>query len=392
MMHYDVTIIGGGIAGAGAAQALSAAGYRVLLLEKGYFASQTSASSSKLIHGGLRYLESWQFPLVYSALKERRTLLNIAPQLVKPIPFYIPVYRHSQRGAWLLTLGLSLYALLTGFEKLGRFKHVPKKYWSLIHGLKTQDLQTVFQYWDAQTDDKQLTLAVLASAQQLDATIQNHSVVTHAEKIAQGYHLHFQHQQQSHCVASKMIINAAGPWVNQTLTKISPKSPQCAIDLVQGAHVIINKPASHKVYYLESHLDQRVVFVMPWQGKTMIGTTEQVLTDIPRNIQATPAEIDYLLAIYQHYFPQQNYAMIESFAGIRVLPKQQQSAFSRPRESVIWQTQDAPDIISLYGGKLTTFRDVSKKVTQRVQQQLGQRTIIADIDKLILTPIHEHLT
>jgi len=409
--EFDITIIGGGIAGAGVAQAASAAGYKVLMLEQGEFAQQTSCCSSKLIHGGLRYLESGQLNLVYNSLKERRALLRLAPSLVKPIPFYIPIYKNSSRGKWTIRAGLSLYAVLSSFEPLGRFKEVPKKSWSSIHGLNTKNLVSVFQYWDAQTDDRLLTHAVIASAQRHGAKTQNHAEFISAEKTDIGYKLNYQinyplqsiktNSEQSKKntkpednpqvtvkknvhVNTAMIINASGPWVNQVLEKILPVIPTLEIDWVQGSHIIIDKPAPRKVYYLESLFDKRVVFVMPWKGKTMVGTTEILLKQFTGKTAASENEIDYLYDIYLHYFPNERPEILDSFAGVRVLPKQEKLAFSRPRESTIWQSPLAPQVISLYGGKLTTFRSTSKQVVALIQQQLGCRIELADIDTLPL--------
>jgi len=409
--EFDITIIGGGIAGAGVAQAASAAGYKVLLLEQGEFAQQTSCCSSKLIHGGLRYLESGQLNLVYNSLRERRALLRLAPSLVKPIPFYIPIYKNASRGKWTIRAGLSLYAILSSFEPLGRFKEVPKKSWSSIHGLNTENLVTIFQYWDAQTDDELLTHAVIASAQRHGVKTQNHAEFISAEKTEIGYQVSYQINYPLHSIAvnseqfkannvakdnvevtvkknihvnTAMIINASGPWVNQVLEKISPVIPFLEIDWVQGSHIIIDKPAPREVYYLESLTDKRVVFVMPWKGKTMVGTTEVLLTRFTGKITPSQDEIDYLYNIYQHYFPNERPEIINAFAGVRVLPKQKELAFNRPRESTIWQSSLTPQVISLYGGKLTTFRSTSKQVVALIQQQLGNRIELADIDTLPL--------
>ncbi|WP_111977459.1 glycerol-3-phosphate dehydrogenase/oxidase [Algibacillus agarilyticus] len=391
MQHYDVTIIGGGIAGAGVAQAAAAAGYRVLLIEKGEFAKQTSASSSKLIHGGLRYLESGQINLVYSALKERRALLNLAPDLVKPIPFYIPVYQHSLRGKWLLRAGLFLYQCLCFGDKLSEFSELNKKDWSSLSGLKTDGLKAVFQYWDAQTDDHFLALAVLNSAEKLGASLLADTTLSHCQANANGYQLSY---HRNNCaddltlVQTSMIINAAGPWVNQILRLLAPNIDEYPMDWVQGTHIEIAVPALSHIYYLESHLDDRVIFVMPWRGHTLVGTTEHVLKNLPDKITATDAEVDYLMAIFQHGFPEyQNIRpqIINVFAGVRVLPKAQGKAFNRQRESVIYQDATQPTIISLYGGKLTTFRATSKKVLKKIASQLGKKQAIANIDELPLT-------
>lgn len=409
-MNYDITVIGGGIAGAGVAQAASAAGYKVLLLEKGEFAQETSSRSSKLIHGGLRYLESGQFHLVYTALKARRELLKLAPELVKPVPFYIPVYQHSQRGTWTLSAGLMLYGLLCFGDPLCRFKRLNKNQWHKLQGLDKTGLKAVYQYWDAQTDDEQLTLSVLESAKKLGCSLHTHAelltVSDASSSTGSGYELSYQinssHSDKNNkaeanamvrvnsptqqTISTRMIINASGPWVNKVLDFINPNIPQSAIDWVQGTHIIIDEPALDFIYYLESIEDERVVFVMPWKGKTMIGTTEVVLKQLPNSIEPQAHEIAYLMNLYQHYFPEKEINMLSAFSGVRVLPKVSSNAFNRERESVIAQSCNAK-VITLYGGKLTTFRATSKAVLKLMEQQLGSRKPKANVDNITLEKV-----
>src|SRR5271170_7331618 len=171
MQEYDVIVVGGGIHGAGVLQAAVAAGHSALLIEKGALASGTSSRSSKLIHGGLRYLESGQFSLVRESLRERAVHLRIAPDLVELKPFFIPVYADTRRRPWQLKLGLWVYALLGGFDASTRFGTVPKREWSSLDGLKSEGLDAVIRYHDAQTDDALLTRAVVQSALSLDAEL-----------------------------------------------------------------------------------------------------------------------------------------------------------------------------------------------------------------------------
>ena len=171
MQEYDVIVVGGGIHGAGVLQAAAAAGHSALLIEKSALASGTSSRSSKLIHGGLRYLESGQFSLVRESLQERAVNLRIAPDLVELKPFFIPIYADTRRRPWQLKLGLSMYALLGGFDTSTRFGSVPRREWAQLDGLDTRNLDAVFRYHDAQTDDAQLTRAVVDSARALGGEI-----------------------------------------------------------------------------------------------------------------------------------------------------------------------------------------------------------------------------
>ncbi|VAX10516.1 Aerobic glycerol-3-phosphate dehydrogenase [hydrothermal vent metagenome] len=381
-VDYDLLVIGGGIQGAGVAQAGAAAGYNVLLLEKTAIASATSSRSSKLIHGGLRYLESMQFGLVRKALRERDILLRIAPELVKPVAFHIPVYKTSIRAAWKIWLGLSLYALLGGLKPLNRFQHVAVKASENQDGLKAEGLVAEYQYWDAQTDDAALTRAVMNSAQMLGAELICPAEVISAHYHKNSYHLRYKDhsgEKQLHCHA---LVNASGPWVNQVLEKLFPQSPRLEVDLVQGTHVLLDRPAPSAIYYVEAVADKRAVFVMPWKDRTLVGTTETFFQGEPDQVRPTEKEIQYLLSVYADYFPGDPAEMIDSFAGVRVLPKTSGRFFNRPRDTVLHLSP--PGLISLYGGKLTGYRATAKQVIAKLQVQLPEREVKADTEKLIL--------
>lgn len=367
---YDLLVIGGGIHGAACAQAASAKGYRVLVLEQ--FEKPglaTSSKSSKLIHGGLRYLETGQFKLVHECLRERQYLLNNAPQLVKLVPFYIPVYKHTRRSAFIIRIGLMIYSL---FSKK-KFRSIAKSEWPKLDNLKTENLDRVFQYYDAQTDDQQLTEAVMDSAQQLGAVVYTSTSFDKAECTDDMCTIYFTRNNQSHTVTSKLIINTSGPWVNQVLKKIQPEQSCLDIDLVLGTHIIIDRKTSRGIYYLEAPQDQRVVFVMPWNGGTMMGTTETHYSGSLNNITAPDEDIDYLITVYNHYFDpeisRQN--ITDTFAGLRVLPATTASAFTRPRDTIIHHNNvHSPRVFSLYGGKLTAHRATAANLMKVIEPLL----------------------
>jgi glycerol-3-phosphate dehydrogenase len=390
MALFDIAIIGGGISGVGIAQYAAAAGYSTLLIEKGEIGGQTSANSSKLIHGGLRYLETGQINLVRKSLLERRNLLKLAPTLVKAVPFYIPVYEDSLRSPWTIRAGLSLYALLSEFDPLGRFVSVPAVHWHRFKGLKLTGLKAVFQYWDAQTDDKLLTQAVARSAQTLGAEVYTEAELLGLEHQAELCELSFSLRGETLQAQASLVINAAGPWVNEVLNRVSPPLAGVALDWVQGAHVLLDIPAPDGILYLESCFDKRVIFVMPWYGLTLIGTTETELTSLDKPPEATESEIVYLLGIYRHYFPlspemnELKAKIVKTFCGIRVLPKQNSQAFERPRDTLMQASMSHPRILSLYGGKLTTFRSTSVEVIEWIEQKIGKREPIADVERLTL--------
>jgi len=384
--QYDVTIIGGGIHGAGIAQAAAAAGYKVLLLEKNEWAAGTSSKSSKLIHGGLRYLQSGQFGLVRESIREREILLKIAPELVRRNKFYIPLYATSHYKSWQLRIGLSLYALFGLNRQACRFSVLSPEQSQQLAGLKPEGLQKVFCYPDAQTDDRLLTRAVIESAQDLSAQALAPATLISAKHVGGGYTLRFQWQAQEHEILSRVVINAGGPWANHINEKVSPSPPSAKVDLVQGSHLILEGQLSDACFYLEAPQDQRAIFVMPWYGNTLLGTTETLFRGNPDEVEPQDNEKKYLLEVINHYFPNFEAKIIDAFAGLRVLPKESSSrAFHRSRETqLICDQKDAPQWISVYGGKLTGYRATAEKLVRLIAKSLGPRTKIADTRTLQL--------
>ncbi len=385
-MHYDIVVIGGGIHGAGVAQAASAAGYSVLLLEKTAVASGTSSRSSKLIHGGLRYLESAQFGLVRESLREREILLRIAPTLVRRVDFYIPVYARTQRRPWLVRSGLTLYALLGGFIQGTGFETLARARWDNLDGLDTRGLQTVFRYQDAQTDDRALTQAVMRSAQALGASLHCPADFLSARQHDNGFEVDYRQYNNDKSCSARVLINAAGPWVNDMLQRITPRPSMLPVDLVQGTHILVEGEIRQGIYYVEAARDRRAVFVMPWKGKTLIGTTETAFSGDPDTLHPRPEEITYLQETLHAYFPRHRDQAIDSFAGLRVLPRAAGSLFHRSRETTLHA--DNPNnvkLISIYGGKLTGYRATSAKVMRLLKTSLPVSTPIADTAEIMLS-------
>lgn len=388
MKNYDVVVIGAGIQGTGVAQTVAAAGYRVIVLEKKEIAAGTSSKSSKLIHGGLRYLESYQFSLVRKSLKEREILCRLAPNLVKLQPFYIPIYKTTTRRSWQIKLGLSLYYFLGGLHKDNLFKRVKAREDFSLDGLKQTELQNIYQYYDGQTNDASLTRAVMLSAESLGAKIKCPVNIDSIVKENDSFNVTYNDENITKDIQAKVIINAAGPWVNELHEIVSPKANSLDIDLIQGTHIIIDAPtAPSGIYYLEAQ-DKRAVFVMPYEFngelKTMVGTTEKLFQGKADNVKASKEEESYLLNVYKTYFPKHNdIEILDKFSGLRVLPKNDKSIFSRPRDTVLhWSL---PNLLTLYGGKLTAYRTTSELVLKKIKPFLEKRQRIAYTDQLYLS-------
>ncbi|HEY4126524.1 MAG TPA: FAD-dependent oxidoreductase [Gammaproteobacteria bacterium] len=386
---YDLAIIGAGIHGAGVAQAASAAGYSVLLLEKRGIASGTSSRSSKLIHGGLRYLEQMQLGLVRECLQERELLLKLAPELVKIRPFYIPIYAATRRRPWQLYAGLSLYALLAGPGHHAAFRTLKRAEWDSLGGLSTDGLQQVFQYWDGQTDDAALTRAVLHSAKSMGAEIHMPADFLGADLEAEGATLRYRESGQERRCRARVLVNAAGPWVAGVDSLIAPFTSSVQSDLVQGTHILVDIPAQEGIFYMEVPADGRAVFLMPWKGMSLVGTTENPFAGRePAATAPSDQEQEYLRKVVEHYFPGRPFKQTGAFAGLRVLPRDAARPFDRGRELILGTDRGyKPRVISLYGGKLTSYRADSLKVIRKIRGALPTRQRRGDTAELHLQPV-----
>ena len=393
MDEYDLVIIGAGIQGAGVAQAAAAAGCRVLVVERTAIASATSSQSSKLIHGGLRYLETGQLRLVREALRERALLLQLAPELVKLVPFYLPIYRHSYRKWWQVRLGLQMYRALAGFQPGAHFQSVRPGHWGQLDGLTTDGLLAVYRYFDAQTDDALLTQAVINSAESMGAELRLPAEFIAAQIEGDRCQVVYREgdrpeapQCSCRCAA---LVNCAGPWAHRLMEGMEPRQTPMPVDLVQGSHLWLALSAPSGCYYVEAPSDRRGVFVMPWQGEILLGTTETVHEGPPEQARMLPSEASYLLETLAHYFPRfgkvSEDQIKQKYCGLRVLPRSEGRPFRRSREVLIHSDAGRPPrVLSVMGGKLTTYRLTAQKVMKMLRGSLPARRIVGDTARLPL--------
>jgi glycerol-3-phosphate dehydrogenase len=285
---------------------------------------------------------------------------------------------------------LSLYALLAGFGPAARFGHVPRSQWSALDGLETDELQTVLCYHDAQTDDQALTGAVVRSAQALGARLLCPAQFTGAALSEHAAQLHYMHEGREQRCRARVLVNAAGPWADTLAQRIAPAIAVPAIECVQGAHIVLPGSIERGIYYVESPRDGRALFVMPWRGALMIGTTETRFHGDPATVAPSHAELHYLLGVLRNYFPRYCSSRIEditgSFAGLRVLPGGSGHAFHRSRETrLVPDRMPRPRVLSIYGGKLTTYRAVAQRALERIAASLPRRRALERTDQL---PLH----
>jgi len=351
------------------------------------------AGSSKLIHGGLRYLESFEISLVRESLRERELLLKLAPDLVRRQDFFIPVYDTTKRGAWMMRAGLTLYSILAGLGKSVRFESVSRSKWENLDDLKTDGLKKVFRYTDGQTDDRLLTQSVMQSAQSLGAELACPATVTRINIEQNQCEIEFNHLGESQAIKALTVVNAAGPWANRILETATPAQKLMPVDLVQGTHLELPGQVEQGCYYLEMPQDGRAVFVMPWKDRTLLGTTEHVYEGDPGQVAPLPVETEYLLEGFQHYFPGRSTEVLHSWAGLRVLPAATGAAFKRSRETQLpVDNNNQPRLLSIFGGKLTGYRATALKVMKTLKPTLPSVKAIADTAELPLVPVNNEVT
>jgi glycerol-3-phosphate dehydrogenase len=372
---FDLLILGGGITGAGVALDAVLRGLRVALIDKGDFASGTSSRSSKLVHGGLRYLEHGDFHLVYEALHERGRLLSNAPHLVHPLRFVLPFYEGARVSSWKFRVGLVLYDLLAGTRNIRRSRAI-----SLPHlrrefdELRSNGLRGGAEYFDAQMDDARLCLEVLRTAALHGARIVNYVEAISFELSAgmvRGVRAVDRRSGRELLIAAKQVFNATGPW-GDAVRRLAGDEGEPLLRPTKGVHVIVPARGLSAAFLLLHPADGRVFFVLPFWNKTLLGTTDTVWDNSPDKLSVSPEDVEYLLAGFNHYFTPQLSAsdVLNSFAGLRPLIR------SRPGEpsemSREFQLHTSPSgLLTAAGGKYTTYRHMAEIITDTVIHRLG---------------------
>ncbi|HJQ83116.1 MAG TPA: glycerol-3-phosphate dehydrogenase, partial [Candidatus Binatia bacterium] len=378
--RFDVLVVGGGINGAGIARDASMRGMRVALVERSDFASGTSSRSSKLIHGGLRYLEQGHVRLVLEAVRERERLRRLAPHLVRPQEFVFPIYRGGPVNWFLLGAGLWAYDLLAGFWNVHRHHMLGRAAVERAEpALRRDGLVGAGQYWDCRTDDARLVLETVLAAVGEGAVVLPHAAVTALVKEGgriTGARIVDRLGGEEAVVRARVVVNAAGPWVDRVTELDAPSAPR--LRLTKGVHVIVprSRVGNRAAIVLHAVRDGRVMFAIPWDDQTIIGTTD---TDHPGGPDVPPTverdDVQYLLETVNRYFPAAHLVpddVVSAFAGLRPLVAPRGKATLSPssisREQEIFVSPAG--LVSIAGGKLTTYRLIAAAVVDRVGEVL----------------------
>jgi glycerol-3-phosphate dehydrogenase len=373
---YDLLICGGGINGAGIAREAALRGFKVLLLEKADFASGSSSRSTKLAHGGLRYLETREFSLVRESLHERGILFKtLAPHLVKPMPFLLPFYQGDRWPSWYLKAGLWLYDALALGSEIGVHQSLSRtKTLELEAGLNAEGLKGSALYWDCQMNDARLVLENIQDAERLGAHCQNYMSLVSAHALRLGdvrARVRDELLGQEAEVRASLLINAAGPWVDELLGRLG-RAAAPVVKPTKGVHLITKPLTKSHAMFLPARADKRIFFVIPWQfnghAASLVGTTDTDFRGDMNHVRAEAEDSDYLLRELKRVFPQERFAPADlwaSYAGLRPLNISQQAGASNSsisRESAVLETEA---VITVTGGKFTTYRAMGQRVVDR---------------------------
>jgi glycerol-3-phosphate dehydrogenase len=381
---FDLLVVGGGINGAGIAREAALRGLRIALVEKTDFASGTSSRSSKLIHGGFRYLETGDFGLVLEASRERDLLRRrLAPHLVTPLRFFFPIYRGGSLPLWKLRVGLTLYDLLAAFRNIERHRTVHGAEAAAVEPrLRAEGLVGGALYYDCFTDDARLVLENVLGAEQAGAICLNYAGLEALEKDAAGMLTGAtvrDHGDEGGTlrVRARTVVNAGGPWLDR-IRALDDPAARPVLRPTKGVHLIVprDRVDNRHAIVLSAVRDRRILFVIPWEDHTIVGTTDTDYEGSPDAVTADDRDVDYLLETLNVHFQQARLKprdVISTFAGLRPLV-----AGARPeapsevsREDVLFES--ASGLLSLGGGKLTTYRRVAIKVVDRIARRLRAR-------------------
>ena len=368
--EFDIFIIGGGINGAGIARDAAGRGIKVGLADMNEVGGATSSWSTKLIHGGLRYLENHNYGLVKESLKERDIIHYIAPKITEPLPFIIP-HTENFRPAWIIKIGLFLYDFLAGKTNIPKSSTIKirNEYPNILHSKYLLG----FKYYDLQIDDNKLVKLNIADAYKLGAKIYENRKVIKVKRTINNWNIYL---EKNITLKAKILINATGPWVNQVIKNIINLKSNKSLRLIKGSHIVTKKLYDEKVAFTLQNTDKRIIFVIPYKKKyTLIGTTEVEVKN-PNNPKINDKEIDYLIDCVNLYFKNQisTEDIVETFAGIRPLVDNFNQNFSKITRDYVFdlniENKEAP-LLNIYGGKLTTYRKLSEKVIENLKKFLN---------------------
>jgi glycerol-3-phosphate dehydrogenase len=373
--HCDLLVVGGGVNGTGIARDAAGRGFKVLLCEQDDLAAHTSSASTKLIHGGLRYLEELHFSLVRKALIEREVLLAAAPHVMRPLHFIMPHAPHL-RPAWLIRAGLFLYDHLAPRAHLAASASVDLRTHIAGQALKS-GYRRGFVYSDGQADDSRLVVLNALDARERGATVLTRTRCERLTPEAGEWRATLRGAHSARTVRARAVVNATGPWVSRFIAAATPVHTAHQVRLVKGSHIVVPRLFDHRFAYIFQNADRRVVFAIPYQHDyTLIGTTDVDYHGEPGEVQIDAAEIAYLCALANHYFTQQLTPadVVWNYSGVRPLVADEATDPTSVSRDYALELERLPaPLLSVFGGKITTYRRLSEDAVNLLATVLGVR-------------------
>jgi len=374
----DLLIVGGGINGAGIARDAAGRGLKVLLVEQADLASATSSASTKLIHGGLRYLEYYEFRLVREALIEREVLLRNAPHIIRPLTFVLP-HEHALRPAWMIRLGLFLYDHLGGRERLPKSRGLDLRREAAGKPLKPAFAKG-FSYADCWVDDARLVVLNAIDARERGARILTRTSCTRARRAGKLWEATIEDlsSRERRTVRARGLVNAAGPWVANFIDSALGLKRRQGLRLIKGSHIIVRRLFEGPQAYILQNADRRIVFAIPYEGDfTLIGTTDLPYDGDPGDVQISSNEIDYLCHVINSHFVRQITPadVVWTYAGVRPLhddDAENASAVTRDYVLELNETDAGAPLLSVFGGKITTYRRLAEHALEKLRPHFTQ--------------------
>ncbi|PRH86689.1 glycerol-3-phosphate dehydrogenase [Labrys okinawensis] len=374
----DVFVIGGGVNGCGIARDAVGRGYSVYLAEMNDLASGTSSKATKLIHGGLRYLEYYEFRLVREALTEREIVWRNAPHLVHPLRFVLPYFK-GLRPAWMLRIGLFLYDYIGGRKKLPPTRTLDLRRDEAGRPLKPI-FSKAFEYSDCWVNDARFVALNARDAADRGAIVRTRCKVVSARRDSGLWRVQLQDQinGRENEVTARLVVNAAGPWVDAVLADVVAHKEPNQVRLVQGSHIIVPKLFDHDRCYIFQNPDGRIIFAIPYEDEfTLIGTTDQDYKDDPAKVAITPGETDYLCKAASEYFAKEITPadIVWTYSGVRPLYDDHATAAQAATRDYVIKEEliDGAPLINIFGGKITTYRRLSESILEHIEKTLGAR-------------------
>jgi glycerol-3-phosphate dehydrogenase len=377
---HDVFVVGGGINGCGIARDAVGRGFSVFLAEMGDLASGTSSGSTKLIHGGLRYLEFFEFRLVREALMEREILWKNAPHIIWPMRFVLPYFRGGQRPAWLLRIGLFLYDNIGGRKLLPATRTLDMRADPAGKPLKPL-FSKAFEYSDGWVNDARLVVLNARDAADRGAIVRTRTRVTNARRDDDGWTVTIEdlRSRKAEEIKARLLVNAAGPWVDHVLSAAVGQNDVHNVRLVQGSHIVVKKKFDDPRAYFFQNTDGRIIFAIPYEEDfTLIGTTDRDFRGDPHDVKISEDEIDYLCGAASEYFaePVRRADIVWTYSAVRPLYDDGASKAQEATRDYVLKADDGEGkspLVNAFGGKITTYRRLSESMLEKIEGFLGRR-------------------